>query len=489
MNNSTRINELIFYLTNNNDFVQADELASYLHVSTKTVYRLIKKINQKNDTPLIVSQRGAGFKLNYQHYIQNKQVKKLANNSLVNISPVERRNRIMKRLLLVSPQSIKESEAFGKYYVSGNVISNDEHVMRSILSRYELKLIVKNGYIKIEGTEVNIRRAIKELIDDREIVDLKEFAGNKDFNSKYDVHFVLKEIEKIEAELQTSLPYPYNVNLFSHIYILIIRLRKSANNVKRRSVDIKKDLTYNNSLYKISKNVAKDISNYLNIKIPSDEADSIFEYLVSSRFDDDIAQEHTNKKVQHITADLIKSVSKKMGCDFSGIENKLQKHIEPLIKRLKNSIHVNNNLLGQIKMEYSDLFRIIKQASNKIFPKHGLNLPDDNEIGYITLYFAQAIETQSRRLKVVIMCATGIGTSELLQIKVTNTFPNFDVIAVTSNNDVSVENTDADLIISTVRVSDKISIPSVIVSALFTKQDQEVVKQAAKKILGNKYES
>lgn len=484
MRDSTRVNDLIYYLLNNSGFVKAEEIAAFLHVSKKTVYRLIKNINDGSKIPLISSQRGVGYKINYRHYMQFKQQNKIANNSLGNVSPVERRNRIMKQLLLISPQSIKESEAFGKYYVSSNVQSNDQHVMKSILKRYQINLVVKDGYIRVKGAELNIRNAIKELIDDREIVNLRQFIGNKDFDSKFDVRFVLKLIDKIEDQLQTSLPYPYNVNLFSHIYILISRLRKTESKFNLKAESPKQDIDSNHSLYQISKNVVNDISNYLNLKLQKNEVDSIFEYLISSRFDNDISKECISDEVSEITKELIDEVSKKMGRDFFSIQTSLEKHIQPLIKRLDNHIHVNNNLLEQIKIEYQDLFNIIKDVSKKVFISNNYGRPDDNEIGYITLYFAQALENQSAKLRVILMCATGIGTSELLRIKVKNTFPNFEVVGVTSNNDLSFQKGDADLIISTVRVSDKIPIPSVVVSALFTQKDKEIVQRKVDELQG-----
>lgn len=448
---------------------------------------MIRKINSENDYPLIVSERGRGYKLNTnsRHDLEKEQQKGTDNRSSINISPVERRNRILKRLLLVSPQGIKESDVFQEYFVSSNVRTNDERVMKQILERYDLKLEIKHGYMRIKGPEVNIRHVIKELIDDREIVNLSQFSGNKDFNSKYDVNFVLREIEKVEDKLQTTLPYPYNVNLFSHMYILINRLRNAGNYADINRPQIKNsDIIGKTYLYQISQEIVKDISNYLHKPIPKNEADTFLEYLASSRFDDDSMTEKVSTNVSSLTQQLVEKVSEKTGCSFVGILNNLEKHMEPLIHRLENDIHVNNNLLEQIRMEYGDLFDAIKEVSSKVFRDNGLSTPDDNEVGYLTLYFAQAIENQPRKLNIVIMCSTGIGTSELLKIKVQNVFPNFNVVAVTSNNDLSVNKDNVDLIISTVRVSKKIKVPSVIVSALFTTKDQEAVEKAVDKISG-----
>lgn len=490
MKKNKRTKELLFYLSNNKGFVQAEEIASLLHVSKKTVYRLIHEIDTASEVPVIISKRGMGYKINSSSYAYFDRDSDKSNKETVNMSPVERRNKILKRLLLISPQSIKEREVFKEYFVSTNVRNNDERVMKQILDKYDLNLSIDHGYMKVEGSEINIRRVIKELIDDREIVDLSQFTGNTDFDSKLDVRFVLHEIKKIEDRLQTSLPYPYNVNLFSHIYILITRLRKAGNYADINHKEVRKeDIKGKTFLYDVSEIVVSDISHYLNQHIPNSEANTIFEYLVSSRFGDDSVDNNISTEVTRITDELVTEVSSKIGCNFVGIVNDLKKHMEPLIKRLKNNIHINNNLLEQIKIEYTDLFSIVKKVSMTVFTEEGLNIPDDNEIGYLTLYFAQAIESQPKSVNVVIMCATGIGTSELLKIKIANVFPNFNIIAVTSNNDLNVNKYDVDLIISTVKVSKKIKASSVIVSALFTQQDQNSVEQAVNRVWRNKHES
>ncbi len=150
----------------------------------------------------------------------------------------------------------------------------------------------------------------------------------------------MHEIEKIEDKLHTSLPYPYNVNLFSHIYILITRLRKAGNFVELSRNEIgKEDITGKTFLYEVSEQVVSDISHYLKQNVPDNEADTIFEYLVSPRFGDDSITENISDQVMQITNELVEQVSDKMGCNFIGIINELEKHMEPLIKRLKNNIH------------------------------------------------------------------------------------------------------------------------------------------------------
>lgn len=58
---------LLYTLSNHRDFVTADELSGVLDISTKSIYRLIKQINDESrDGVLISSEKGRGFKLEYR---------------------------------------------------------------------------------------------------------------------------------------------------------------------------------------------------------------------------------------------------------------------------------------------------------------------------------------------------------------------------------------------------------------------------------------
>ena len=58
---------LLYTLSNHRDFITANELSGVLELSTKSVYRLIKQINEESrDGVVISSEKGRGFKLEYQ---------------------------------------------------------------------------------------------------------------------------------------------------------------------------------------------------------------------------------------------------------------------------------------------------------------------------------------------------------------------------------------------------------------------------------------
>ncbi|GAC46438.1 hypothetical protein PLO_1910 [Pediococcus acidilactici NGRI 0510Q] len=62
---------------NQENYVSAEKLAKKLDVSLKTVYRTINAINKNyRNGPLILSERGQGYKLDYSKYISTDEGKK-----------------------------------------------------------------------------------------------------------------------------------------------------------------------------------------------------------------------------------------------------------------------------------------------------------------------------------------------------------------------------------------------------------------------------
>ena len=113
----------------------------------------------------------------------------------------------------------------------------------------------------------------------------------------------------------------------------------------------------------------------------------------------------------------------------------LASKIKPMINRLENSIHVKKSLLDQRKMTYETIFGKIAQVSKQVSKNYQLPAINEDENGFITLYFARMIETNQLPIRTLIMCTTGIGTSELLRVKVEKKFPvlQLDEIIATRN--------------------------------------------------------
>jgi len=79
------------------------------------------------------------------------------------------------------------------------------------------------------GTEKNIRRCVNDLFTKTHVWN-EEMVTQKYPINAFDINFITSILEFIERKLANSIAYPYNMNIFSHLYILILRMREGDKN-------------------------------------------------------------------------------------------------------------------------------------------------------------------------------------------------------------------------------------------------------------------
>ena len=302
-----------------------------------------------------------------------------------------------------------------------------------------------------------------------------------------DAAFVDKQLDLIEELLHAEIPYPYRVNIFTHLYILIERFRSVGALMEDRAGEQQAAIADDGSkVMNVCRAVIANVDMYLDAQLPDAEVYDLYQYLASSRIEDDLsAANDMPDPVRRATRYLIDQVAlnpRYKQIDQSELFARLSKHMKPLLNRLKNGIRVNNNLLEQIKLEYPNLFRTVKEATHHLEEHEHLPVIDDEEIGFITVYFAQAVENLSRPLNILLVCTTGLGTAQLLKSKIERRFSDMNVIGTVAARDVEKalkRYPMTDLVVSTVTLSEALKRPTLVVSAMLTIEDQERLERMA----------
>lgn len=158
----------------------------------------------------------------------------------------------------------------------------------------------------------------------------------------------------------------------------------------------------------------------------------------------------------------------------------LYNHIQPLLYRLKHHIIIKNDLLNDIESEYTQTFKQVAYVSQMVQQVFHTNPISKDEIGFLTLYFVKYKELIPIKKRVLIMCSSGVGTSELLKVKVKKAFPELEIIAVVSARQYQKNQTqfsNIDLILTTVHLTISSETPMILVNSVFTKQDENRVKE------------
>lgn len=478
---------IINFLLNSNSFVTAKEIANQFLMSTKTVYRTIKHLNSLTPSgELINSKKGRGFKINYDNYLKEMNYQQDSNT----FTAKDRQQATLTKLLMIAPRSLKLSSLFSQYYLSETNINEDLKSIRSQLASYSLNLVRKNHQLKITGSETNIRHALQDIL-------IKQNFSNTSLSKKgglnfYSLQFCIKQLNFINEKLDSEITYPYNVNIISHIYILITRYQTHA---VAKSVLTKLNsydqmiIKENKQLYSIAAEVIKHIENYLDMALEPNEIYFLLQYLISSRLDvmdkiensafqSNLVQKVTNFYISNVVAKL------NLGTINNDFKADLANHIRPMINRLYNKISLNNALLPEIKRVYLKLFKVIEHTSDKLTKELGLPPISADESGFITIYFARYLEQNRQYIRALVVCTTGVATAQLIKVKIQSYFNNIIVVADAASSNVQQQiqkYAPIELIISTIPLNNTFEIPVVVVGALLTNQDKKRIADSIKR--------
>ena len=213
--------------------------------------------------------------------------------------------------------------------------------------------------------------------------------------------------------------------------------------------------------------------------LPAIEVSYIYQYLISSGrhtlTSGDSLPLPLNSEADRYADGLIRESSEDLGLDLSldkKLRHDLAQHIKPMLNRLAYGIAIHNPLLDEIKSELGSAFNAVKKAADRINQKYGYADISDDEVAYLTIYLQTALDKFRAAKKIIIVCSSGVGTSQLLSSRINRAFPEWEIIAIVPGSQLSstLEMKACDLIISTIKLED-VELPVAYVSAIFSKKD------------------
>jgi Transcriptional antiterminator len=173
---------LIKHLSNAKDWISADELASYLHISSRTIRNYIIEINESNNTqPLILSSKN-GYRLNPNATSSGKFY-----NTEISLpkTPYERHYYIIRKLL--NQKDVSISDLTDALFISERTLEVDLLELSSLIKKYDLKIRRNKDYIQLKGNELNKRKLCIYVIKYTEDSKLSSFNFLKYTFPEFDI--------------------------------------------------------------------------------------------------------------------------------------------------------------------------------------------------------------------------------------------------------------------------------------------------------------
>lgn len=363
-----------------------------------------------------------------------------------------------------------------KYFVSRGTINSDIVSIKEYCDKNGINFVSARGKgIGIDEDEKNRRKYLASII--------KEFAYlNQKVNidmSIYGQWFDLDEINKIQA-IVNEVDEIFTVSLTDVAYeALIVHIALSIERFKGGNYEEElpsEELENIDSLqYKIASTLVEMINEEFNISLGENEIYYIAVH-IAAKSGVIVAQEKRGDNfLEYYCLRLINNVGLLLNVDLSNdkhLFNSLFQHLCACEYRNRNNISLDNPLKDELKNNYKDLFEIVKAVIIDV-NEPDVIIPSDDEIAYVMLHFCTAIKRdikQIKPLRVLVVCATGIGTAELLSLGLKENF-NFEIVDKLAKHQLKDEKylNDVDLIISTVPLKSRI--PSVVVSPILKEKD------------------
>ena len=408
-----------------------DALARHLGVSTRTVRKYVKQFNSAmGDCATIELASGHGYRFivgDEEAYRQRvERLDGLVESGLP--STPEQRVLYILNDLLSRTGWVKLDDFAQTLYVSRRTISYDMKKVEERLASFGLQLEEKPYQgIRVQGAESAKRScwtheaaAFARAASGVEGIKINELM-------RAVAGIVDDELNRCSRVLDTLSQQ----SLVLHIVIAIIRLSAAAQGPLGASDDAP---DCDDAARVLAHALATRIERELGIALPEDEVAYIALHLdtgqLSSSSDAASGEmgEPIAPEVWELAGRMIGTVYHILGFDFRDdleLRLNLARHIEPLLSRLGRSTQMENPLLDDIKRSCPLAYAMAVDASTELVRECGVE-PCDDEVGYIALAFALAIERAkdgSRPKKnVLLVCSSGKGTARLLEYRLTTLF-------------------------------------------------------------------
>lgn len=478
---SQREIEILSYLSQRrNEFVKSSEIATMLQLSDRTIRKYVKTLKpevEKNGATLIAKQ-GYGYQLKIDLMIEFENFLKryLSKNGpeQENINDSKDRQYYILNLLLFNKVSITIEQLSEQLYISRSTVSQDIASIKNIIPQYNLGIVSKQQHgIAIEGDERDKRHFIMDY-----------FLGNHFFHSinKYFqetpllLQINMEELAIIVVdETRESKVYLSDYILQNLVLHLGLMIRRLLDGYSLKTITSNEEVLTENEL-SVARKILNRVERIYKISFPEEEAKYISLHIMTkgSQLQNQDAQSDLSQRVSKILNKIEKDLGFPMSSD-SQLLYGLVTHLEPLIKRIQNKFHLENPILHDIKAQNESSLTMTKTYFGELEELKNQEV-SDGEWAYLTLHLLAAIEKyyQREKLNVLVICATGYGSAQMLKVRAEREFSlQMNIVDVISYYEITDEKLEhIDLIISSIDLSTIVfKVPVIQVNVLLNEQD------------------
>lgn len=427
-----------------------------------------------------------------------------------NITPMynrqERRRHVLGELFFAE-EPVKAYVFTSNYHISEGTLHDDLDVLAGWLKEYRVEIMRRPGTgIFLKSTETAFRQAVSgavfEFIDVDKILEL--LSKNTQKKRKEDIlaqnpllgfwDFDLVEaVVKLLADSQKRLGVRYTdhsyIGLVVRISLAVSRVRKGKYN-ERPVPDVKKfQATPEMSA---AEYMAEELGKQFSLNLPEKEIGYFAVYLSSARIWSSAAelkdplQNMNTRRIVTSMAAVVEQLTKLPFRSSTRMVDDLVEHINAFISRVSVNLRMENPQPDLVRQSYPEIYEAVKTSCEVLREFIAPREIPESEIGYIAMHFAAAAEQfqeNEQKIRAVVICPAGIGTSKVLSVNLMRLFGNLEIRRIISAFDIDEEQLreeGIDLIISTTEI--QTDFPHLRVGMILQTQDKLMIQNTIEEI-------
>lgn len=465
---NARCQAMLEMLLGTDSYLSMQQIAAELQVSQRSIYYDLCRINEwlsDNGIQELEVVRGKGFLLSEEMREQIEACTETgeARDSYI-YSPTER-VQIIICAIIYSAAPVHIDKLTGYCRVSRNTIFSDLQAVINQLQKNDLRLEYrsKKGYL-ITGDTIKVRtifllnfQGLESLFTNRGLsfIDQEKIHEEEEILKKVEQELGVEYIPESRKALAVLLPMMERGD--SHIYFCGLKKEEME---KHREYDL---------VEKYFPNLCEKEKIYLCLHLLGGRIATISE---------DIFENTSNERAYEIAKALVSEFEKVACVTFERreeLERQLFIHINASLYRYQYGLQSLDSLNVDIIREYPDLFEITKIVSRYLEKQIGVSVPD-TEVAYLALHFGAYLpisNNKSEWIRVLIVCANGISTGNMLKRELTKMFPEVKVVGVESTSTMLNAQARCEILVSTVKI--KSVVPVIQVHPILTGRDKALL--------------
>jgi len=438
-------------------------LADYLNVSGRTIQRNLKSVEKiLNEYQLELKRtNNEGLFIDGKNEHIFKLIQKLADVIPTDETPKERKLSLLITLLHEGPYFKKQVLA-NQLGVSPATLTVYLDELADWLSKFSVTLTRKRGVgVEISADEASKRHALANFFLVYFYEDIIESLYHIQKGSQLSepvLGYFSPESMQVVDQVTNSTLNKEQTRLIDSDYIRLIvyiclTIQRTKNNLLLDEwVKSNNDYTHENKLIEI---IGDKLKSMLSIAITNSDIHFLSVILKGSKVQTADSIDYDSIILGQLIKKVIEDVSSKLHVNLSddfSLYQGLLAHMEPSIFRLKQKMDLFNPMTEDIKKKYPVLFMAVKSSLERVFKD--IHFPDD-EVAFIVLHFGSALlmHEEEVKIKAVVVCPTGIGTSKMLASRIQKEIAEIHSVEILSLKDFeSASLRGDDIVISTVRL-------------------------------------